>query len=337
MQFPASRIRTRDGKETFVNTIANGQVLSLNSKNELVGIAPGGSSGYSGYSGVTGVSGYSGYSGRSGYSGYSGSGISGYSGYSGSGLSGYSGYSGTSGYSGFSGISGYSGYSGISGYSGYSGISGYSGYSGVSGYSGYSGSGISGYSGYSGISGYSGYSGISGYSGYSGSGISGYSGYSGISGYSGYSGYSGPTGWTVLSQAATQTVTNQANLQDSNTFTFSMAASTKYRVRSTIFFDTTAAGDFKFAFVYSGTVALERWNLIRTIAGGTPAEVAVATSNPGTISLVGTGTTGGLIQLELVHHTTNTGTFKLQFSQNTQTNDSGAQVLAGSYVEYSVA
>jgi hypothetical protein len=142
----------------------------------------------------------------------------------------------------------------------------------------------------------------------------------------------------MVSKAADQTVTNSATLTDDTALTLgTLAASTKYRIRGRIFFDTTAAGDFKFAFVFGGTVTLERWELVRTVPGAAPAEVAIGTANPGTIALTGTGTTGGWLSLDMVLHVNGSGTFKFQFAQNSQTNDSGAIVRAGSYLEYAVA
>ncbi len=145
----------------------------------------------------------------------------------------------------------------------------------------------------------------------------------------------------MLSQAATQIVANSAVLADSNTMTFAMAANTKYRVRGVIFYDTTATGDMKYTFVGPASPTLFRSEILATIAGGTPAFSAIATAYPSSsgVALIGTGTTGGQIVFDIIVHNGANATpnFKLQFAQNTQTNDSGAQVLAGSYMEYAVA
>jgi hypothetical protein len=53
--------------------------------------------------------------------------------------------------------------------------------------------------------------------------------------------------------------------------------------------------------------------------------------------VVSATTSGGFIYFDIILHTNGAGTFQFQFAQNTQTNDAGAQVLAGSYMEYSVA
>ncbi len=334
-----------------------------------------GSSGYSGYSGTSGSNGSVGTSGYSGYSGTSGSngsvGTSGYSGYSGTsgsngsvGTSGYSGYSGatgsngsvgTSGYSGYSGTSGSNGSVGTSGYSGYSGAtgigtSGYSGYSGASGTSGYSGySGASGTSGYSGKSGYSGYSGAtgtgtSGYSGYSGtSGTSGYSGYSGVSGYSGYSGVSGWSGsgssWTTLSAATAQNFTNSVTLTNDATLIFTMAINTTYRIRGHIFWDTTSAADIKYQIIGPASPTFYRGFRIDCVPGGTPTTRAVDVVYMAAAQSLTASTTGGaFVHFDIVvTNGSNSGSFTVQFAQNSQTNDAGVTRLAGSWMEYAIA
>lgn len=145
-------------------------------------------------------------------------------------------------------------------------------------------------------------------------------------------------GWTTLSQAASQNVTNQATLQNSNTLTFSMLANTKYRIRGRIFLDTTATGDIKYGFSQPSSPTLVRAELIATVAGGTPAFGAIGTSITASAALTGTGTTGAIIMLDAVYHNgANAASFTFQFAQNTQTNDAGVTVLAGSYLEYAVA
>ncbi len=171
-------------------------------------------------------------------------------------------------------------------------------------------------------------------------GPDGATGPQGIQGVQGPQGAPGNTYWTTASQATTQVVANSATLTDSNTLKFAIAASTKYRVRGVIFYDTTAAGDMKYTFSGPASPTLVRSEILATIAGAVPAYVAVATAYPSSsgVALAGTGTTGGRIAFDfVVHNGANAGTFLFRFAQNTQTNDSGAQVLAGSYLEWAVA
>lgn len=146
-------------------------------------------------------------------------------------------------------------------------------------------------------------------------------------------------GWSTLSKTATQTKTNNT-LIDDDTMSFAMVANVKYRVRAMIFFDTTAAGDFLYTFVGPGSPTLFRAELNATIAGGTPAETVLLTAYPssGGVALAGTGTTGGLITFDgVIHNGSNASNFTFRFAQNTTTADTGAQVLAGSYLDWQVA
>lgn len=145
--------------------------------------------------------------------------------------------------------------------------------------------------------------------------------------------------WTTLSQAADQNVTNQNVLQNSNTLTFSMVASTKYRIRGVIFFDTTAAGDFQYLFVGPTSPTLVRMSRFDCPANsGTPAARATDVAVPSAQSLLSTGTTGGYIGFDIIFQNgSNAASFTFQFAQNTKTNDAGATVLAGSYIEYAIA
>jgi len=172
-------------------------------------------------------------------------------------------------------------------------------------------------------------------------GAQGAQGIQGIQGIQGATGAQGPSaGWTMVSAASDQTVTNTATLADDAALTFAMAANTKYRIRGRIFWDTTAAGDFKYTFVGPASPTLVRSEIIAPIAGAAPAYGAIATAYPSAsgVTLAGTGTTGGWVSVDLiVHNGANAGTFKFQFAQGTQSNDSGAIRRAGSYLEWSTA
>jgi hypothetical protein len=232
--------------------------------------------------------------------------------------------------------SGFSGYSGT-GASGYSGISGASN-SGFSGYSGISGNGSSGFSGYSGISGGS----VEGFSGYSGAGGTGASGYSGISGassngasgYSGISGVSGAENWTILVKTADTTRTANTTITADPTLTFTLAAATKYKLRMRVWFDTTAAGDFKYRHTGSATPAVVRIQRNHTLPAGTTFVIAVdAAFSAADVAMAGTGTNGGYIEWNGIIHNTNAGTFAFAWAQNTS--DAGNTIVrAGSYLEY---
>lgn len=145
------------------------------------------------------------------------------------------------------------------------------------------------------------------------------------------------SGWNTLSADTDQLKTNSASLSDDAKLIFAMLASTKYRIRGKIFFDTTAAGDFKYAFAGPIAPTLVRGRIITCPAGGTPVETTIQTGLPSG-SLVGTGTTGGFIEFDFIfHNSTQTGNFRFQFAQDTATASESATRLAGSYMEYNVA
>jgi len=160
----------------------------------------------------------------------------------------------------------------------------------------------------------------------------------GDKGDTGAAGSDAANNWSIKSKAADEPVINSSVLQNDDDLFFSMVANTNYRIRAKIFWDTTAAGDFKYGFSQPGAITLIRSELITGAAGSTPAFAAIATSITTSASLTGTGTTGGYLFLDcIVHNGVNNGTFQFMFSQNTATADTGAIVRAGSYMEYAIA
>lgn len=146
-----------------------------------------------------------------------------------------------------------------------------------------------------------------------------------------------PFPWLPLICTADQTVANSATLANSTYLQFAVAASTKYRFRARIFFDTTAAGDFKWDINGPAGISIFRCMYLALPAGASLAAGAstVVTAINTVVSLTGTGTTGGYVMLEgIVHNGSNAGTIAFRFAQNSQTNDSGAIVRAGSSMEY---
>jgi hypothetical protein len=141
--------------------------------------------------------------------------------------------------------------------------------------------------------------------------------------------------WRTLSKAATQNVTNFATLATDDTLFFAMAASAKYRIRGVVFFDTTVAGDFKYAFTAPASPTLVRGERVDCAAGATPAARVIDTATPGSTSLTsGIASNGGFVRFDIVFHNgSNAGTFGFQWAQDTKTADAGANVLAGSYME----
>ena len=146
--------------------------------------------------------------------------------------------------------------------------------------------------------------------------------------------------WSIVSAASDQAVINNSTLQNDDTLVFAMAANTKYRIRAKIFWDTTAAGDFKYGFAQPTPTGatIMRVELIVGPAGSTPSFNSISTAITTSASLTGTGSTGGYLFLDCIYHNgANAGDFQFMFSQNTAQSDTGAIRRAGSYMEYSIA
>lgn len=147
-----------------------------------------------------------------------------------------------------------------------------------------------------------------------------------------------PSGWIMKSKAGDETRINNAVLSNDADLQFSMAANTKYRIRINIFWDTTAAGDYKFAITGPASPTLVRSARRQAVAGVLPAGVVEDVAYLGSTALVSATALGNTLYIEMiVHNGANAGTFAIQFAQNTQTNDTGVIHRAGSYLEYAVA
>jgi hypothetical protein len=145
------------------------------------------------------------------------------------------------------------------------------------------------------------------------------------------------SGWTTVSKAADQTKTSDTTLANDTALSFSMLASTNYRIRGLVWFDTQDAPDFKYAFSGPSSPTLVRGEVVSCIAGGTPAFATVVTSLPGSTALTGAGNNGGYLRFEFAFQNgTTAGTFAFQWAQNTS-DAGGTRVRAGSYLEYAVA
>jgi hypothetical protein len=145
-------------------------------------------------------------------------------------------------------------------------------------------------------------------------------------------------GWNSLVQHLDQAIINSNTMTNSTDLQFFMQANTNYRIRGTVFFDTTATGDFKYDFFAPSAPTLVRFSRYDCIAGGTPAPAAIDVATPGSTALAGAGTTGGYIRFEAIfQNAANAAAFAFQFAQNTATNDTGAIVRAGSWMEWSAA
>jgi len=196
--------------------------------------------------------------------------------------------------------------------------------------------GLQGTQGIQGIQGITG-TGSQGIQGITGTGIQGIQG---IQGTQGIQGVQGISVWTTIDKVNDTTRTASTTLTADPDLQFSMAANTKYAIRIEVWYDTTAAGDFKYGFngpaIGAGVIRMSRYAIIAGATAFTVSAVATAYDPTTGISLAGTGTNGGYIALHgLIQNGATAGTFDFRWSQNTS--DAGNTIVrGGSYLEYAV-
>jgi hypothetical protein len=137
-------------------------------------------------------------------------------------------------------------------------------------------------------------------------------------------------------KTANEAKTGTTTLGADDTLKFAVEANRKYRFRAVVFFDTTAAGDFKYRVTGPADPTLVRLLRYCVIPGATAlsdiaVDVAFSSSD---ISEAGSGTTGGCIVIEgIVHNGANAGTVAIEWAPNAS--DAGnTTVLAGSSISY---
>jgi hypothetical protein len=142
--------------------------------------------------------------------------------------------------------------------------------------------------------------------------------------------------WVVVPKKNDETRTATVAMTSDGELQFPMLANTKYRFRIDVFFDTTAAADFKYA--WTGPA----FNLVRILKEYV---VPSASAFSGTSvmldygigeALLSAGTNGGFFRATGIVHVGNaSGQFAFQWAQ--QTSDPGNTIVrAGSSLEYVV-
>jgi hypothetical protein len=141
----------------------------------------------------------------------------------------------------------------------------------------------------------------------------------------------------VIFATADQTVANNATLTASTYLTFTPANNTKYAFRLLAYIDTTAAGDYKYSLTCPASPTLVRIMRHTSVAGGGPASLAVDSAAIGSTARLATPAGAAIVIMEgILQNAAGGGTLTFNFAQNTQTNDAGATLYAGSYLEYRV-
>jgi hypothetical protein len=140
--------------------------------------------------------------------------------------------------------------------------------------------------------------------------------------------------WSTELLAANQTVANSTTFVDSG-LTFAMQAGTTYGVRGVAVFDTTDAGDVKYTFTGPADPTRVRLQTSALVGGGSAfSQVRVETGYGTTRSVAGTGGAATVEFNGVIQNGAEAGAFVFRFAQNTQSDDSGAVLLAGSWLEY---
>lgn len=144
------------------------------------------------------------------------------------------------------------------------------------------------------------------------------------------------TEWRMVMKLLDEARTSDSTLTDDDELFFTMAAATKYAIRGTIFFDTAATPDFKFAFAGPASPTLARIFRRHVDPNALTAQIVASevAYTASTAVAAGTGTTGGVLTFDaIVHNGTTEDDFAFQWAQNTS-NASATTVRAGSYIEY---
>jgi hypothetical protein len=141
--------------------------------------------------------------------------------------------------------------------------------------------------------------------------------------------------WTTVRKTSDESRAANTTLTTDSELLFAMSANKKYAIRGRIWFDTPAAADFKWRNVAGGTPTRSYYNWHCTPCGsGTETEGTEITATGTTISILGTGTAGGLIEFDgIVQKENASNNWVFQWAQNTS-NAGNTIVLAGSYIEY---
>lgn len=140
----------------------------------------------------------------------------------------------------------------------------------------------------------------------------------------------------VVAKSADTTRNNSTALTADPELQFAMAANTTYNFKLSVFFSTTAAGDFKYG--YTGPAGATRIvvKAVTMVPNATAYVVSTIASayNTAGIALTSNATGVGFIELEgLIQNGANAGSFQFLWAQNTS--DNGPTLaIGGSYIKY---
>lgn len=147
---------------------------------------------------------------------------------------------------------------------------------------------------------------------------------------------SAPPGiFRAIIKPGTTTRTATTVLADDPHLTFAVEANAKYRFWFSVFFDTTAAGDFKIGLNGPASpIGLRFFRYAVAPGGSALTAIGVSTAFGAGVSIAGTGTTGGYATgYGILSNGANAGSVTVMWAQNTS--DAGnTSVLEGSMLYY---
>ncbi len=140
--------------------------------------------------------------------------------------------------------------------------------------------------------------------------------------------------WIPVRKYGDETKSSNNTHADDGSLFFDAEASKKYAFRLNVFFDTTAAADFKYQIQGPSSPTIIRY-LTRDVApAATAMTVAVQTAFAASVSVLSASTNGGFVEISgILHNGTTAGRVSFQWAQNTS-DASNTTVRAGSWLEW---
>jgi hypothetical protein len=152
------------------------------------------------------------------------------------------------------------------------------------------------------------------------------------------------SGYTLSTKSPWVTVwkTSDEALQNDNTVNNDAVlavtyASGYYTWRARIYYETSAAADFKYAMAWSANLTRTNWNYNSIAPQALPGSgtlLSGISAASGTSATVLGGAGAGYVELSGAFSASGAGTMNFQWCQNTADNNPGLIVCAGSYLEY---
>lgn len=133
---------------------------------------------------------------------------------------------------------------------------------------------------------------------------------------------------------ADQTVTNSATLVTVPQLTLPIGTNERVLFRYTIYYTSTATGDFKYRVDVPASPTLYRLGIESFAADGSATVASVLTAEADSTVLFASGTDGFIRLQGVLANGSTAGQVIFQFAQNTQTGSQSAIVRAGSHFEY---